>query len=104
MQKNLINQNVLDIESIFNEHYYDIPILNTHKLIDYFYNLGCETNFKSGLKEIYLSFGLCSCEDGKNSRNNLNLLLLIDMSLSMNEKLTIEKKLSKIEILKNAIC
>ena len=44
MAKNLINSELIDLDSIFNEHYYQLPIINTHKLIDYFYNFGCETN------------------------------------------------------------
>lgn len=56
-----------------------------NKVFEPSYNFSKILNPVTNLEEYYLGIGINCRDDGKNLRNTLNLLVLLDISGSMNE-------------------
>ena len=89
----------------FHEYFFETGMKKTDKLLEASYSVALDNNLKkSKNSDYYISLGLNSCEDGKNNRNPLNLVIILDISGSMDDILNIaensnnhEGKLANVE-------
>ena len=88
----------LSCSSIFSKYIFPLQKYETSNLVDMSLELFQSLNPFSPKLEQYLSIALLSSEDGMNHRDPLNLILVIDVSGSMNSKLYHNSKNDKPEI------
>lgn len=94
--------------SIFSKYMFDLVKNETKEFVDLTLLASQSYNPRTSELEKYLSIGLLSCEDGKNHREPLNLILVLDISGSMcctlNEKKGFfGKRKTKIDLAKNCV-
>ncbi|CAF1359388.1 unnamed protein product [Didymodactylos carnosus] len=81
----LPKESSINVEGLFNEYYFDTGITKTNDLIHSTYQFASVKNILTNEQELYMTIGLNSCEDGKNERKYLNLIIVLDVSGSMSE-------------------
>jgi len=113
-------ESTMSCEGVFAKYYFDIGKTQAKALLETPIMSACSTNPMNGQLERFLGFGLVGSEDGKSHRDDLNLVIVLDISGSMSEpftgaKLDIfeDKKLaekpgpeqkSKIDVAKFCVC
>ena len=93
----------LACNSIFSKYIFDLIKNETNEFIDISVLPAQSKNPLSKDIEKYLSIGLLSSEDGKNHRAPLNLILVLDVSGSMQSTMDRGGNMSKIELAKNCV-
>lgn len=81
-----INKSSVKCTGIFNEYYFKNTHKNQNEITKLFETSSAFAKTKHPLtkkEDIYMSIGLHSSEDGKNYRNKLNLIVVLDISGSM---------------------
>ena len=78
----------LSCNSLFSKYNFDVLKNSTELLVDLSLQIHQSPNPFTKKMEKYLSLGLLGSEDGKNHRENLNLVIVLDVSGSMNCSLT----------------
>lgn len=81
----------LSCTSIFSKYIFDLIKNETKEFVDLSLLVAQSFNPLNSEMEKYLSIGLLSSEDGKNHREPLNLVLVIDVSGSMSSSLGVDK-------------
>ena len=74
----------LACNSLFSKYIFDLKKNETNELVDLSLNLAQAKNPLTNEMEKYLAIGLLSSEDEKNYREPLNLIIVLDVSGSMN--------------------
>ena len=65
----------------FNEYYFQTKSNEAKQLVEINNSIAIDSE-----KEKFIALELTSCEDGKNKRNNMNFILVMDISGSMGER------------------
>lgn len=88
----------LTCNSLFSKYTFDVIQNSTELLLDLSLQIHQSLNPFTLQLEKYLSIGLLGSEDGKNHRENLNLVIALDISGSMNEVLSKKSSRSKLAL------
>ena len=88
----------LTCNSLFSKYTFDVIQNSTELLLDLSLQIHQSLNPFTLQLENYLSIGLLGCEDGKNYRENLNLVIVLDISGSMVDVLSKKSSRSKLAL------
>jgi len=94
----------LSCNSVFSKYTFDVLQNSTESIIDLSLQIHQSLNPLTQSLEKYLSLGLLGSEDGKNHREPLNLMIVLDVSGSMSHNLSWKKNTqSKLELAKSCV-
>ncbi|UJR20998.1 hypothetical protein I4U23_024098 [Adineta vaga] len=84
IRNQLPNESSINTEGLLNEYYFETS-KQTDQLVHGNFSCSQMLNIYTNKQETYLSIGLHSSKDGKNQREPLNLVIVLDVSGSMGE-------------------
>jgi Ca-activated chloride channel family protein len=85
-KNNLPKKSSISIEGLLNEYYFQTGVTNTTETVSPSFLVSSHVDPISHEKELYIAVGCNSKDDGKNVRNKLNLIVVLDISGSMGSR------------------